>query len=49
MNGDQPPQTFTDFGEPTAASEGPTRTRNIKRKRLQRKSSRKRRRQARAT
>jgi hypothetical protein len=45
----KPPNTFTDFGEPTTTEEGPVRTRNITRKRMQRKSKRKRRREARAS
>ena len=45
----KPRQTFTDFGEPTTSEEGPISTRNISRKRMQRKSKRKRRREARAS
>ena len=45
----KPRQSFTDFLEPTTTEEGPVRTRNITRKRMQRKSKRKRRREARAS
>jgi hypothetical protein len=48
MNG-KPPSTFSDFLSSTTSDEGPVSTRNIRRKRLQRKSKRRRRREARAS
>ena len=50
MNGQEPPNTFSDFLSPTTSDEGPVSTRNIPRKRVQkRRHERKKRRSKRAS